>query len=166
MIKLISEMLQENKKKGAVEKTQKVTKRSAKELEEKPISKFETTLVSACDKYNELYPKNQDEVDIAYQAAVIFYDKNHFVEAARRFGDIIGKYERDEVKPSIEVASKIADALEVGLDFLLGKTTAVLDKKTLDRLQEIQKLPEEERKVIYKVLDSLLRDAKAKQAYA
>jgi transcriptional regulator with XRE-family HTH domain len=81
-------------------------------------------------------------------------------------GDIIGKYERDEVKPSIEVASKIADALEVGLDFLLGKITAELDKKTLARLQEIQKLPEEERKIIYKVLDSLLRDAKTKQAYA
>ena len=29
-------------------------------------------------------------------------------------------------------------------------TTAVLDKKTLDRLQEIQKLPEDERRVIYK----------------
>jgi hypothetical protein len=51
-------------------------------------------------------------------------------------------------------------------DFLLGKTTAELDKKTLDRLQEIQKLPDDERKIIYKVLDSLLRDAKAKQAYA
>jgi hypothetical protein len=51
-------------------------------------------------------------------------------------------------------------------DFLLGKTTAELDKKTLDRLQEIQKLPDDERKMIYKVLDSLLRDAKAKQAYA
>ena len=81
-------------------------------------------------------------------------------------GDIIGKYERDEVKPSIEVASKIADALEVSLDFLLGKTTAELDKKTLKRLQDIQKLPEEERNVIYKVVDSLLRDFKTKQAYS
>jgi ribosome-binding protein aMBF1 (putative translation factor) len=35
--------------------------------------------------------------------------------------DIIGKYEREELKPSIEVASKIADVLEVSLDFLLGK---------------------------------------------
>jgi hypothetical protein len=41
-----------------------------------------------------------------------------------------------------------------------------LDKKTLQRIQDIEKLPEEERKVIYKVLDSLLRDAKTKQAYA
>jgi ribosome-binding protein aMBF1 (putative translation factor) len=31
--------------------------------------------------------------------------------------DIIGKYERNEVKPSIEVAAKIADALEVVVRF-------------------------------------------------
>ena len=42
-------------------------------------------------------------------------------------GDIIGKYERDEVKPSIEVASKIADALEVSLDYLVGKTSVEID---------------------------------------
>lgn len=36
-------------------------------------------------------------------------------------GDIIGRYERDEVKPSIEVASKIADELGASVDFLLGK---------------------------------------------
>jgi transcriptional regulator with XRE-family HTH domain len=81
-------------------------------------------------------------------------------------GDIIGKYERDEVKPSIEVASKIADALEVGMDFLMGKTTAELDKKTLKRLQDIQKLPTEERDMVFKVIDSLLRDYKTKQVHA
>lgn len=82
-------------------------------------------------------------------------------------GDIIGKYERDEMKPSIETAKKLADALEVSLDYLVGDAELkVLDKKTLQRIQDIEKLPEDERKVIYKVLDSLLRDAKAKQAYA
>lgn len=82
-------------------------------------------------------------------------------------GDIIGKYERDEMKPSIETAKKLADALEVSLDYLVGDAELkVLDKKTLQRIQEIEKLPEDERKVIYRVLDSLLRDAKAKQAYA
>lgn len=33
--------------------------------------------------------------------------------------DIIGKYERDETKPSIEVAAKIADVLECSLDYLI-----------------------------------------------
>jgi TolA-binding protein len=103
-------LVEETKKKGNVEKQQKVTKRSAKELEEKPITKFETSLVSACDKYNQLFPKNQDEVDIAYQSAVIFYDKNHFVEAARRFGDIITKY--PEEKRSADAADLSMSVLE------------------------------------------------------
>lgn len=82
-------------------------------------------------------------------------------------GDIIGKYERDEMKPSIDTAKKLADGLEVSLDYLVGDAELkVLDKKTLQRIHDIEKLPEEEQKVIYKVLDSLLRDAKAKQAYS
>ena len=84
-----------NKKGEKVERTAKLQKRSAKELEEKPISKFEEKLIAACDKYNTLYPKNPDEVNVAYQAAVIYYDKNKFVDAARRFGDIILKYPED-----------------------------------------------------------------------
>ncbi len=94
--------IEENKKKGVVEKTAKIEKRSAKELEEKPITPFEKQLVAACDSYNKLFPKNPDEVDISYQAAVVFYDKNHFVEAARRFGDVINKY--PEEKRSQEAA--------------------------------------------------------------
>ncbi len=43
-------------------------------------------------------------------------------------GDIIGRYERDEVKPSIEVASKVADEINVSLDYLMGKTEFELNK--------------------------------------
>jgi TolA-binding protein len=102
--------IEENKKKGSIEKTAKIQKRSAKELEEKPLTGFETALVASCDKYNQLYPKNQDEIDVAYQAAVIFYDKNKFVEAARRFGDIILKY--PEEKRSSEAAELSMGVLE------------------------------------------------------
>ncbi len=100
----------ENKKKGNVEKAAKVTKRSAKELEEKPLTKIENSLVAACDRYNGSYPKNPDEVDVSYQAAVMFYDKNHFVEAARRFGDVINKY--PEEKRSQEAADLSMSVLE------------------------------------------------------
>ena len=34
----------------------------------------------------------------------------------------IGRYERDEVKPSVDVAARIAEVLEVSLDFLVGKS--------------------------------------------
>ena len=47
-------------------------------------------------------------------------------------GDIIGKYERGEVKPPVEVAAKIADALDVSLDYLVGASSFVVkDKKML-----------------------------------
>lgn len=84
--------VEEVKKKGAVEKAQKLAKRDPKEMEEKPITPFEKQLVAACDAYNKLFPKNPDEVDISYQAAMVFYDKNHYIEAGRRFGDVINRY--------------------------------------------------------------------------
>lgn len=42
---------------------------------------------------------------------------------------IVGRYEREEIKPSIDVAAKLADALGVSLDYLLGKS----DKMVLDK---------------------------------
>jgi transcriptional regulator with XRE-family HTH domain len=77
-------------------------------------------------------------------------------------GDIIGKYERDEVKPSIEVAAKIADALEVSLDILLGKEHTKLDKKNVRRLLDIEKLPEEDQQQIFYTIDALIKAAKFK----
>ena len=81
-------------------------------------------------------------------------------------GDIIGKYERDEVKPSVEVAAKIADALEVSLDFLVGKTSVEIDAKALKRLQDIQKLNDTDKATVFEMVDAFLRDRKAKKAYA
>lgn len=41
-------------------------------------------------------------------------------------GPIIGRYERGDMMPSIEIATKIADALEVSLDFLVGKSSLIV----------------------------------------
>lgn len=81
-------------------------------------------------------------------------------------GDIIGRYERDIMTPSIEVIMKIADALNVSIDFLVGKTTLELDTNVLKRVEEVSKLSEEEREKIFMVIDALIRDFKAKKAYA
>jgi transcriptional regulator with XRE-family HTH domain len=81
-------------------------------------------------------------------------------------GDIIGRYERDEVKPSIEVVIRMADALEVSLDFLVGKTDMELDSSTLNRIQEVAKLPEPEKEQVFLVLDALIRDFKTRKAYS
>jgi transcriptional regulator with XRE-family HTH domain len=84
-------------------------------------------------------------------------------------GPIVGRYERGEMTPSVEVAKKLADTFDVTLDFLVddtGRTAEIRDKAMLQRVMDIQALDTEDRKTIVHVLDSLLRDAKAKKAYA
>lgn len=78
-------------------------------------------------------------------------------------GDIIGKYERNEMKPSIETARKLADALELSLDYLVGdRDLKVVDHKTLQRLEDIDKLPETDKQNIFYTLDNLIKAAKLK----
>lgn len=80
---------------------------------------------------------------------------------------MIGKYERGEAVPSIDAAKKIADALEVSLDYLVGEgINAKFDKKTLKRLEELELLEEEKKKTLYDLIDTYIRDAKARRAYA
>jgi len=81
-------------------------------------------------------------------------------------GAVIGRYERDEVKPSIEVAAEIAEALEVSLDYLVGSTNLMLDNTIINRIQDIQQLDSENRSHLFALMDAFLRDYKTKQAYA
>lgn len=75
-------------------------------------------------------------------------------------GAMIGKYERDEMTPSVEMAKKIADALDVSLDYLVGSSSVLVkDKKMAYRLELLDKISEEDRQTILKVMDSLLKEA-------
>lgn len=80
---------------------------------------------------------------------------------------MIGKYERSEAVPSIEAAKKIADAFEVSLDYLVGEgINAHFDKKTVQRLQDIESLAPQIKDKLFFLIDMVIRDNKAKQAYA
>lgn len=82
-------------------------------------------------------------------------------------GPIIGRYERGDMMPSVEIATKIADALEVSLDFLVGKSTqTVKDKSMLARLEDIATLPKTKRLELFNVLDAYIRDFKTSKSYA
>lgn len=86
------------------------------------------------------------------------------IEASR---DIIGKYERNENSPSIEMAVKIARAFDVPLDYLLGEGKhAAYDKETVKRLEDIETLDLGTKSVLFNVIDTFLRDYKARRAYA
>lgn len=80
--------------------------------------------------------------------------------------NVLGRYEREEAKPSIEVAKNIADLLEVSLDYLTGKIDTEVDQEIVDKVMNIQKLPEDERNRILFTIDALVRDAKSRFAYA
>lgn len=66
----------------------------------------------------------------------------------------------------MEVASKLADVLDVSLDYLSGKTDTLLDSATLIRIMEISVMPEDDQKQVFLVLNELIRDYKARKAYA
>jgi len=76
---------------------------------------------------------------------------------------VIGRYEREEVKPSIEIATQIAEALAISLDYLVGSTEVALDKNTTKRIQDIQKLSQEDKKHFYALLDAFLLKANIQQ---
>jgi transcriptional regulator with XRE-family HTH domain len=79
---------------------------------------------------------------------------------------VIGRYERDEMKPSIETATKLADFLEVSLDYLVGKVDDEIDTTTLNRILEVQKLPKDVKDKLFYFIDMSVRDYKAKKAYS
>lgn len=80
---------------------------------------------------------------------------------------MIGKYERGEAIPSIDAAKKIADALEVSLDYLVGEgINSKLDKQALKRLQDLEHLEDDKKKMLFDMIDTYIRDAKARKAYS
>jgi transcriptional regulator with XRE-family HTH domain len=81
-------------------------------------------------------------------------------------GDVMGRYERDIITPSIDVIVKVAEALEVSIDFLVGKSKMVLDKQAVKRLEDITKLPDDNKNFILNLIDMALRDFKVKKAHA
>jgi transcriptional regulator with XRE-family HTH domain len=75
-------------------------------------------------------------------------------------GAVIGRYERDEVKPSIEMATQLAEALEVSLDYLVGSTDVLLEKNIVSRVLDIQKLKENDKQHVFALLDAFLKQTK------
>ena len=84
-------------------------------------------------------------------------------------GQIIGRYEKDKMIPSIEVVKRIADTFNVSIDYLVDNKNLLSnfrDKQILERITEIEKLPFEDKQHLYYIIDSVIRDTKTRQAYS
>ncbi|MCK9403716.1 MAG: helix-turn-helix domain-containing protein [Chitinophagaceae bacterium] len=78
---------------------------------------------------------------------------------------LIGKYEKDEVKPSIDAIKKLAEALGTTAGYLLDDTSDfdfLKDVAMLKRFNDLNLLPEPDKEYILYTLDALIKAAKLK----
>jgi transcriptional regulator with XRE-family HTH domain len=74
----------------------------------------------------------------------------------------IGRFERGASRPSGDTLKRLADALGVTSDYLLEGATEDAakakfeDRELLKQFQEVERLPEEDKNVIKKLLDAFL----------
>jgi len=85
--------------------------------------------------------------------------------------DMLTYYERRAKNPTVEFVAKVAKALNVSADELLGHAVKSQRKsgppsQLEQRLQAIRQLPRERQKLVIQVLDTFLRDAQNRTATA
>jgi transcriptional regulator with XRE-family HTH domain len=82
---------------------------------------------------------------------------------------VIGKYERDEMQPSIEAAKKIAKLVDTTVGYLLSESeqeNVLKDPDMLKRLNEIEKMDETDKGHILSVIDGFIKSIKLKNIAA
>ena len=58
------------------------------------------------------------------------------------------------------MATQLAEALEVSLDYLVGVTDTLLETSIVNRILDIQKLKENEKQHVLALLDAFLKQTK------
>jgi transcriptional regulator with XRE-family HTH domain len=82
---------------------------------------------------------------------------------------VIGRYERDEMTPSVDAARKIAKILNTTVGYLLGETeqeNLFKDPDMLKRLNEIEKMEDPDKSHILSVIDGFIKSIKLKNIAA
>ncbi len=74
--------------------------------------------------------------------------------------EIVGRYERGDAVPSIDIAKRMADAFEVSLDYLAGASDKQLNKEIVKRIEEVDKLKPEDKKMVFTFLDAFITKTK------
>jgi transcriptional regulator with XRE-family HTH domain len=81
--------------------------------------------------------------------------------------EAIGKYERNESLPSVETAKKMAEVLDVSLDYLVSENARLsIDSSLLKRLNAIEELTTQDKGHLLAIVDAFIRDAKTRLAYS
>jgi transcriptional regulator with XRE-family HTH domain len=82
---------------------------------------------------------------------------------------VIGRYERDEMTPSIEAARKLAGILNTTVGYLLGETeqeNLLKDPDMVKRLNDIENMKPEEKSHVLFAIDAMIQKIKLKNITA
>ncbi|HVU53071.1 MAG TPA: tetratricopeptide repeat protein [Polyangia bacterium] len=114
----------DHEQREAVENDRKEKKEGGKEitkLEPMKIPEYQQKMINAFDTYLKYVPDAKETVTIMYRRARIFYEYNHFAEAAPLFQEIVDKHCPDPDGLSLYSANLLLDSLNAQ-----GKTKDVL----------------------------------------
>ena len=112
-----------------------------------------------------LAPLNLGEETLGQRIARLRKGKGYTqIDLAGKIGilqGIISEYETDKLRPHYEMIIRLAMALEVSTDELLGMKVLTKNEKKPDttlirRLRKIETLPSSQRKVVIKTIDTVL----------
>jgi len=71
-------------------------------------------------------------------------------------GAVVGRYERQEITPSVEIANKIALALGVSLDFLVGNVELELNDTLMEKVKEVNKMSDKDKDYVFTLIDAFI----------
>jgi len=78
----------------------------------------------------------------------------------------VSRYERGETKPNAEAMTKLAQALDTTVDYLMNGTSndivnnAGLDKEIISRFKQLKELDKEDRKTVLSLMDAFIAKTK------
>jgi len=75
--------------------------------------------------------------------------------------NVIGKYELGLAIPSVEMAGKLAGALDVSIDYLVGNIEINVDSTLMDKIKSLLKLPEDVKRSVMYSLDKIILKARS-----
>jgi len=81
------------------------------------------------------------------------------------------RYESKNIQPPADVLQRLANVFDVSIDYLVNGNKSdkveqtLKDAELIKQFKQLDKLPEDEKKSILKVLNALIRDFNARQAY-
>jgi len=81
------------------------------------------------------------------------------------------RYESKNIQPPADVLQRLANVFDVSIDYLVNGNKSdkveqtLKDAELIKQFKQHDKMPEDEKKSILKVLNALIRDFNARQAY-